>query len=175
VNKKRGRGAADAPLDVARIGQRIADRREGLRLRQLELAQRAGLSEAYVNRLENGIVRNPKINDLASLARALGFPLDALLDEPRPADVPLAAPDLLELVARQPGLALAFASIARGLGRADPEDRAFVLGHLEVLARRFGDRTDTIRPRRPRRIRGERLPTTQDPPGALAPLAVDTG
>jgi transcriptional regulator with XRE-family HTH domain len=38
------------------------------RLKQQEVGARAGLSEAYVNRLENGLVANPKINDLAGIA-----------------------------------------------------------------------------------------------------------
>ena len=43
----------------------------------------------------------------------------------------------LALVARQPALAAALMSLTENLGRATPEDRAFVLSHLESLAAQF--------------------------------------
>ena len=150
VSGRPGRRVEEPLFDVAEVGRRVAACREGRGLRQLELARRAGLSEAYVNRLENGIVRNPKINDLARLARAVGVAVDALLDAPARPDATPTGPDTLELLARQPRLALALASLARGLRWADAEDREFVLGHLEALARRFGDRQARERPDRAR-------------------------
>jgi transcriptional regulator with XRE-family HTH domain len=143
-----GEDAAVVPeegrIDAGRIAGRVVRRRERLGLKQLELAARAGLSEAYVNRLENGGVRNPKVNDLARVARALGLPLEALLAGAGAGGgaAPRAAADVAALLARQPRVAVALASLARGLQAAEPEDREFVLGHLESLARRFGDRPD---------------------------------
>jgi len=125
-------------MDVAGIGGRIAARREQLRLRQAELARRAGMSEAYINRLENGVVRNPKVKDLAVVAQALGVPFATLLY----GDPPETNEDVQASLARQPRLATALASLARGLDAAAPEDREFVLGHLEMLAARFGYRAD---------------------------------
>jgi transcriptional regulator with XRE-family HTH domain len=120
--------------DVGGLGTRIATRRRQLGLRQLEVATLAGLSEAYVNRLENGVVRNPKIQHVAAIAEALGLPLVALLygEAPRTDD------ELLADLGRQPRLLLALTSLVRGLEQADPADREFVIGHLESLARRFG-------------------------------------
>ena len=66
-------------LDVRMIGQRVAERRGKLRLEQTELAERAGLSRAYVSRLESGIVANPKVLDLERLAAALGTTVAAIL------------------------------------------------------------------------------------------------
>jgi transcriptional regulator with XRE-family HTH domain len=164
---RRSRGSGIALFDVARIGRRVTARREALGLRQIELAHRAGLSEAYVNRLENGIVRNPKINDLAGLARALSVPLGALLlDAPRPNEAEPAGPETLDLLARQPRLALALASLARGLHWAEPEDQEFVLGHIEALARRFGDHLDEPRPAKGSRTRTKRPSTVKSPKGA---------
>ncbi len=37
------------------------------------------MSRAYISRLENGNVSSPKVNDLASVAAALEWPLDCLL------------------------------------------------------------------------------------------------
>jgi transcriptional regulator with XRE-family HTH domain len=121
-------------MDVSGIGGRIASRRERLRLKQLELARLAGMSEAYINRLENGVVRNPKVKDLAVVARALGLPFATLLY----GDAPESDEEIQVSLARQPRLATALASLARGLDSATPEDREFVLGHLEMLATRFG-------------------------------------
>ena len=44
------------------------------------------------------------------------------------------------LVAWRPTLAAALMSLAEDLRRAKPEDRAFVLSHLESLAARFRER-----------------------------------
>jgi transcriptional regulator with XRE-family HTH domain len=123
-------------MDVVRLGRRIAARREQLGLKQLELARRAGMSEASINRLENGVVRNPKINDLTLVARALSVSMEALLGgEPAETDE-----EVVSILARQPRLVIALASLVRGLQWAEPEDREFVLGHLESLVGRFGDK-----------------------------------
>lgn len=94
------------------------------------------MSEACINRLENGVVRNPKIQDLALVAGALEVTLETLLY----GDLPEPEPDLVALMGRQPRLAAGIASLLRGLQWAQPDDRDFVLTHLESLARRFGDR-----------------------------------
>ena len=44
------------------------------------------------------------------------------------------------LVAGRPTLAAALMSLAENLRRAQPEDRAFVVSHLESLAARFRER-----------------------------------
>lgn len=66
-------------LDVSAIAQQLADRRAEKRLEQTEVAERAGLSRAYISRLEKGLVPNPKLLDLAQVAAVLDVPLGALL------------------------------------------------------------------------------------------------
>ena len=70
----------------------------------------------------------PVVNGAAAAARSVGR------EEP-------AVPDgrVLALVAGRPRLAAALASLVEDLRRAEPDDRAFVLGHLEALAARFGE------------------------------------
>jgi transcriptional regulator with XRE-family HTH domain len=126
----------DPALKASEIGRRVTRYRERLGFRQAELAKRAGRSEAYVNRLENGLVRSPKIGDLSAIARALSVSLDALIY----GESPRTDQDILAALARQPRFAVAMASLVKGLQMADAEDRDFVIGHLESLARRFGDR-----------------------------------
>jgi transcriptional regulator with XRE-family HTH domain len=125
-------------IDVVALGRRITRRRERLGIKQAELARRAQLSEAYINRLENGIVRNPKINDLAQVAGSLQVPLGAVLqDVPTPIQ-----PELPSLLAQNPRLSDVFASLARGLELVPLEDRQFVFEQLEALSRRFGDQLE---------------------------------
>lgn len=52
------------------IGRRILAAREKLRLNQQELADKAGLSRAYISRLERGLIPNPTITDLQKVAEA---------------------------------------------------------------------------------------------------------
>lgn len=66
-------------LDVDAIGKRAFKRREELHLEQSEVATKAGMSRAYVSRLENGGVMNPKVSDLAAIACALDLSLDRLI------------------------------------------------------------------------------------------------
>jgi transcriptional regulator with XRE-family HTH domain len=128
-----GRDTKRAVLDVAAISQRIATRREQFDLKQIELARQIGMSEAYINRLENGVVRNPKILDLALVAQALDLPLNSLLyGEPTPSE-----PDVLFYMTGQPRLARALARLLHGLHQSDADEREHVISHLESLTRRF--------------------------------------
>jgi len=91
-------------LDIRVIAQRLADRRSELRLEQTEVAERAGLSRAYVSRLESGIVPNPKLLDLARVANVLDVPLASLVSPPGHArEIAVAeGADLLEQLADEP-------------------------------------------------------------------------
>ena len=67
----------------AALGQRVRDLREGLRLSQEQLAERAELHWTYVSGIERGR-RNPGLNILACLAKALRVTLPALVTDLRP-------------------------------------------------------------------------------------------
>lgn len=132
--------SARTKLDVDEIGTRIARRRKEMGLEQNEVAERSGMSRAYVSRLETGGVKSPKLGDLASVAEALEMSLDALIY----GEAPKTESDIIAILARMPGASAAMSNLARGLQWAEEEDRAFVVGTLEQLAQRFG------RPTRPR-------------------------
>ena len=51
------------------------------RLTQTELAKRSGVSQPYINELENGKKVNPSIIILGKLANALGAKVSELLDD----------------------------------------------------------------------------------------------
>jgi transcriptional regulator with XRE-family HTH domain len=67
-----------------KFGARVRAMRNALGLSQEELAERAELHWVYISGVERG-VRNPGLNTIGKLARALGTTPDALL---RDGDVP---------------------------------------------------------------------------------------
>ena len=90
--------------DPAEIGRRILAAREALRLNQQEFADKAGLSRAYISRLERGLIPNPTITDLAQVAEAAGLPISTLMLRERAHRelvIPLGA-DVYEALANEP-------------------------------------------------------------------------
>jgi transcriptional regulator with XRE-family HTH domain len=57
---------------ASEIGRRILAAREALRLSQQDFADRAGLSRAYISRLERGLIPSPTLTDLGKVAEAAG-------------------------------------------------------------------------------------------------------
>ena len=65
---------------LQRLGKAVRARRIALGITQEELGSRASIDRTYVSGVERG-VRNPSFTALASLARGLGIPLAALLQD----------------------------------------------------------------------------------------------
>ena len=65
---------------TAEFGRRVRAQREGLRLSQIELAERAGLHFTYISDVERG-QRNPSLLTALRLAAALGIDLAVLVSE----------------------------------------------------------------------------------------------
>jgi transcriptional regulator with XRE-family HTH domain len=61
------------------LGIAVRRLREGRRLTQVELAQRAQVSQGYLAALESGLKTNPSLSTLTKLATALGVPVAKLL------------------------------------------------------------------------------------------------
>jgi transcriptional regulator with XRE-family HTH domain len=72
---------------VRRFGGRLRQARAGRGMTQADLADRAGVSEAYVGRLERGRAA-PGIDLVARLAKALGLPAADLLPDGPSSDGP---------------------------------------------------------------------------------------
>jgi len=51
---------------------------------QYQLGEKAHVSQAYINELENGRKKNPSISILDKLAKALGVTTSELIDEDEP-------------------------------------------------------------------------------------------
>jgi transcriptional regulator with XRE-family HTH domain len=65
-----------SPQRIGRVLKKIRER-EGLS--QLELAKRAKVAQAYISEMEAGQKKNPGIDTLRKLAKALGVPVTELL------------------------------------------------------------------------------------------------
>lgn len=54
--------------------------RQSKKITQAKLAKKCGLSQAYINELENGIKKNPSIEVLEKISQALSVSVSALLE-----------------------------------------------------------------------------------------------
>ena len=61
------------------LGHMLKALRERKGLTQVELAEKAGVTQSYLARLEAGERENPSLDVLKRLAEALGVPLSKLL------------------------------------------------------------------------------------------------
>ena len=69
--------------DYRLLGQLIQKRREAIGLTQDNLADKAGISYSTVSKLERGVIKDPSIFTIASLAEVMGCTIDNLLG-PKP-------------------------------------------------------------------------------------------
>jgi len=68
-------------IDLKRLGHKIRFLRQGRGWTLADLAQRSGVSKAYISDLENGVAGKPNIQYVFSISKALGTTLDRLLDD----------------------------------------------------------------------------------------------
>lgn len=83
-------------MDSKELGERVAKSRKDLNLNQEELAEKAGLSRAYISLIERGEAANISTKILNNLAVALGIPVTKLLGQPDQTDL-MITPSLREL------------------------------------------------------------------------------
>jgi len=63
-----------------RLCQMLKQLREGKGLTQVQLAEKAGITQEYVAKLESGAKGNPSLAVLKALAKALGMSVSELLE-----------------------------------------------------------------------------------------------
>jgi transcriptional regulator with XRE-family HTH domain len=77
------------------LGARVRQRREELRWSQQDLADRTGIQQTVISRIERGATLNPHKDVLLRLARALHCSIDWLVglyeDDPRPTNLSVVA------------------------------------------------------------------------------------
>jgi transcriptional regulator with XRE-family HTH domain len=66
-------------MSPRKIGVTLKRLREAKGLSQLQLAKRADVAQAYISEMEAGDKKNPGIETLRKLAKALGVPVAELL------------------------------------------------------------------------------------------------
>lgn len=118
--------------DARQLGERIRQVREASKIEQADLADRAGLSRAYISRLENGGVQSPKLYDLAKVAEVLKTTVsdltgDAVTMDDAAAIRALIGAKLGETAASQ------VESVLERLAERPEQDRRAVLRVLEKL------------------------------------------
>jgi transcriptional regulator with XRE-family HTH domain len=74
--------AAYNPEFVGGLAENIKRERKQAGLTQRALAERAGISELSLIKLESGAERNPKLRTVRRIARALGVSYDRLIPPP---------------------------------------------------------------------------------------------
>lgn len=67
------------PFSIVTLGKRIAARREALGWSQNELARRADLNHPTLNKIENGLRKDPSASIVVKIAHALGTTAEELL------------------------------------------------------------------------------------------------
>ena len=70
-------------IDLKRLGHKIRFLRQGKEWTLAELAERTGLSKAYLSDVENGSAGKPNVQYMFSVATTLGVTLDELLTSSR--------------------------------------------------------------------------------------------
>ena len=75
-------------IDLIKLGHTVRFLRQGKGWTLNDLADKSGVSKAYISDLENGVAGKPNIQYVFSIASALGVTLDQLLNDavPKPAD-----------------------------------------------------------------------------------------
>jgi transcriptional regulator with XRE-family HTH domain len=71
-------------IDLQKLGHRVRFLRQGKGWTITTLAEKSGVSKAYISDLENGVAGKPNIQYVYSIAVALGVTLDELLEDAKP-------------------------------------------------------------------------------------------
>lgn len=74
----------NSAIDLKRLGENVRFRRQGKGWTLNDLAEKSGISKAYISDLENGNAGKPNIQYVFAIANALGVTLDELLDDAAP-------------------------------------------------------------------------------------------
>jgi transcriptional regulator with XRE-family HTH domain len=101
-------------LDLEKLGHKVRFCRHGKGWTMTQLAEKSGVSKAYISDLENGNAGTPNIQYVYAIAVALGLTLDQLLEDAKPSGGPKSHKEAVDL---PPGLA----ELQRKAGLSDAE------------------------------------------------------
>lgn len=109
-------------MDLSTIGKNIYNYRKQLNISQKELAERTGLSENYICRIENGY-KIPAMESFIKIANVLNVPSDFLL---------------LELI--DSSCNVKFSSLSDKLSGLSLPDQEFIYTIVDSLIEKFKDK-----------------------------------
>lgn len=72
-------------IDLSKLGHKVRFYRQGQGWSITTLAEKSGVSKAYISDLENGVAGKPNIQYVYAIAVTLGVTLDELLEDAKPA------------------------------------------------------------------------------------------
>lgn len=141
-------------IDLKKLGANIRFRRQGKGWSLAELAEKSGVSKAYISDLENGLAGKPNIQYVFNIAVALDATIDELLQDTTikehrakkrraPEELPPGLWDLQEELGRSPETALTEEEVEklaqvnfRGNRPKDKEGWRFVLQAIRLAGER---------------------------------------
>jgi transcriptional regulator with XRE-family HTH domain len=144
----------DTQIDLKKLGANIRFRRQGKGWSLAELAEKAGVSKAYISDLENGSAGKPNIQYVFNIAVALDTTINELLQDTTikehrvrkrrtPEELPPGLWDLQEELAKSPETALTDEEVEklaqvnfRGNRPRDKEGWRFVLQAIRMAGER---------------------------------------
>jgi len=140
-------------IDLKRLGHTVRFLRQGKGWTLNHLAEKCGVSKAYISDLENGAAGKPNIQYVFSIATTLGVTLDQLLNDaaPKPTDrsrrknaaqeLPPGLADLqAELKLSEDEVVMLAQVNFRGNRPKDKEGWRFLLEAVKMLGQRTGQR-----------------------------------
>ena len=132
-----GREAFDDSAEVAAICRMIATARKQSGRSQDELAERSGVPQAEISRIESGMLsRGPTLLTLVRLARAMGQSLRVQFEAPQARQ-----PDVVQSVGHvtslEPNIPVSVAFAKKGLRRGGVRSRADVARALAAVAQKL--------------------------------------
>lgn len=116
-------------MDLKTFGQMISARREAMGMDQTALAEASGMSVPYISRLENGGVLNPKLFDLAAVAKVLDVSIAPLFS--------MQGVDLGRRIIAHSKIAPSVARVAESYEWCGPRDQDLISRVLEAIADRY--------------------------------------
>ena len=119
-------------MDLKGIAERVRSLRKARGWSQLELAQRVGLSDAWISRIENAIVPSPRYDDLMKLAGAFDISIAELLGEDRDA-----IRELVDQITDDPAIQYTLVTMVTELRDRSDEQRRFLLSAIETLLKHY--------------------------------------
>ena len=123
--------------EAVRLGKAITRARERRHWSKADLARRAGVAPSYVTRIEQGKFLRPSVEQVKSIAVALGVSMADLTDPPPLAGVSSGIETELRTLFPDPEMAPLVAEILQTWARHDERTQRFLLKTMQTTVLEF--------------------------------------